>query len=82
MSILPLIPRPETELLVESAIEQITRALKTKVFTKAQPLSIIDLGTGSGAIILALARHFQEQRLADLIAFSGIDISDLSLIHI
>lgn len=74
-----LIPRPETELLVESAIEQITRALKTKVFTKAQRLSIIDLGTGSGAIILALARHFQEQGLADLIAFTGTDISDQAL---
>lgn len=74
-----LIPRPETELLVESAIEQINRALKTKVFTKAQPLSIIDLGTGSGAIILALARHFQEQGLADLIAFTATDVSDQAL---
>jgi release factor glutamine methyltransferase len=74
-----LIPRPETELLVESAIKQITSALKSKVFSKDKPLCIIDLGTGSGAIILALARYFQEQGLADLIAFTATDISDQAL---
>ncbi len=43
-----LIPRPETELLVEFAIE----LLPTEQFKKAD---ILDLGTGSGAIALALA---------------------------
>jgi release factor glutamine methyltransferase len=39
-----LIPRPETELLVERALQRIP----------AGPARVIDLGTGSGAIILAL----------------------------
>lgn len=41
-----LIPRPETELLVECALEKI---IVTKEYT------ILDLGTGSGAIALAIA---------------------------
>src|SRR3954469_18905543 len=43
-----LIPRPETGLLVEHAIAACT----------IPPLAILDLGTGSGAIALALARTF------------------------
>ena len=43
-----LIPRPETELLVEKALEKIPTDVK---------LSIADLGTGSGAIALALAKE-------------------------
>jgi release factor glutamine methyltransferase len=41
-----LIPRPETELLVELALERLPQH---------RPLRIADLGTGSGAIALALA---------------------------
>lgn len=42
-----LIPRPETELLVEWAIE---------CFGQAPSTDVVDLGTGSGAIALALAQ--------------------------
>lgn len=41
-----LVPRPETELLVEWAAERMERA---------RPDLVVDVGTGSGAIILALA---------------------------
>lgn len=40
-----LIPRPDTELLVETALDLLP----------ASPASVLDLGTGSGAIALALA---------------------------
>jgi release factor glutamine methyltransferase len=43
-----LIPRPETELLVELALERIAQNVK---------VDIADLGTGSGAIALALAHE-------------------------
>jgi release factor glutamine methyltransferase len=43
-----LIPRPETELLVEAVLERLP---------SNQPLRIADIGTGSGAISIALAVH-------------------------
>jgi release factor glutamine methyltransferase len=50
-----LIPRPETELLVESAIE----------FAKscAPTLTIADVGTGSGCIAVALAKELPQARI-------------------
>ncbi len=59
-----LIPRPETERLVELALERIATAAGVR---------IADLGTGSGAIALALAH---ERRNAEVIA---TDISPSAL---
>ncbi|MCU0328036.1 MAG: peptide chain release factor N(5)-glutamine methyltransferase [Chitinophagales bacterium] len=44
-----LIPRPETEELVEWALD--------KVLSSQKPLRILDIGTGSGCIAIALAHH-------------------------
>ena len=56
-----LIPRPETEAVVEAALAQVR--------DRGAPLRILDLGTGSGCLLLAL--------LSELPAASGLGV-DLS----
>jgi release factor glutamine methyltransferase len=51
-----LIPRPETELLVDLALERIPAD---------RPSKVLDLGTGSGAIAISIAKH---RPLADITA--------------
>jgi len=60
-----LIPRPETEILVERAI----KLLKSKPPRGFK--EVLDIGTGSGAIILSVANAFRENRLN----FTALDIS-------
>src|SRR5207302_1697615 len=59
-----LIPRPETEHLVEAVL---------KLLPANKPLKIADIGTGSGAIAIALAAHLPRT------AISALDISTEAL---
>lgn len=60
-----LIPRPETEFLVEKAIEILKKDLADR-----QSLKVLDIGTGSGNIAISLAKL-----IGDKISVVGIDIS-------
>ncbi len=52
-----LIPRPETEILVERTIDLVRKNPEAGG-------AILDLGTGSGCIVISLAKHLPEVRLA------------------
>lgn len=59
-----LIPRPDSEILIETAVE---------IGTDQSPTHILDLGTGSGALLLAALSEFPEARGV------GIDASPAAL---
>jgi release factor glutamine methyltransferase len=61
-----LIPRPETELLVDLVLQS------EIVKTRPKPV-IVDVGTGTGCIILSLAKELQDG------IFVGLDISPAAL---
>ncbi len=63
-----LIPRPETETLVEQAL-----FIASKKETEAQGLVIADVGTGCGAIAISLARHLPAARVY------ALDVSEQAL---
>lgn len=63
-----LIPRPETEELLELAIDRITKAFGT-----IQNLEILDIGTGSGVISIILKKYFPQANI------TAIDVDQKAL---
>jgi len=59
-----LVPRPETELLVEAVLE---------ICPKEIPVRVLDMGTGSGAILLSLLSYLPQA------TGTGVDISSDAL---
>jgi release factor glutamine methyltransferase len=72
-----LIPRPETETLVSLALERIRTALTGAPREAGSEAFLVwDLGTGSGAIGVAIATELRRRRYGDSVRFFASDISD------
>jgi len=73
-----LIPRPESEWLVEEALRLIRKKIRTPDF---QPLAILDMGTGSGCLIISLTKELLKTKdfKTKKIEFFASDISKKAL---
>ncbi len=71
-----LIPRPETEKLVEMATDEVMRRLASSLRPGgARDLRVVDVGTGSGAIAVALAVSLRRLNALDSVELLAVDIS-------
>lgn len=70
-----LIPRPDTEVLVDRGLAEIMAALTSGV-ERAGPLAVVDVGTGSGAVAVALAVALRTRRVAPTdVVITAVDVS-------
>ncbi|TYQ29782.1 peptide chain release factor N(5)-glutamine methyltransferase [Pseudanabaena sp. UWO310] len=65
-----LIPRPETELIIDLVAELVAQSSQAETYHNG---IWVDLGTGSGAIAIALAKHFPQAQI------HAIDLSESAL---
>ena len=71
-----LIPRPETELLVSEAEREVGRRLTSAPRPPGTaPLRVVDVGTGSGAIAIALASLLRKRRMLPEVTILAVDSS-------
>ena len=73
-----LIPRPETERLVELATAEVMHGLGARG-RAYEPLRVADVGTGSGAVAVALAAALRRLNAVDAVEITATDISDDAL---
>jgi release factor glutamine methyltransferase len=67
-----LIPRPDTEILVETALAKVTPGMQ-----------VLDLGTGTGAIALAIAQHAPQVLVTAVDASQGaLSVAESNLKHL
>jgi len=58
-----LIPRPETELLVDAALVEIERIQSAPNLSSVPDVSIVDLGAGSGSISISIAHEAVQRNM-------------------
>lgn len=68
-----LIPRPETELLVSAVLDFVNSRKQQNHESLADGIRILDVGTGSGCIAVALATHLPQAKI------TAVDISTEAL---
>lgn len=73
-----LIPRPETEQVVEVALGEVRRQLAVRA-APGVPMLVADLGTGSGAIALSISAELGRECPQLRIAATDVDVSALQL---
>lgn len=75
-----LIPRPETERLVELAeLEIVRRLIGAPRPPGSPPIRVADVGTGSGAVLVALGVLLQRRRMLDDVHLTALDVSEDAL---
>jgi release factor glutamine methyltransferase len=80
-----LIPRPETELLVDLGLNELQRILNNRIAINESEhsLTMLDLGTGSGAIALAiLSSQPKVTVVATDASGAALDIADRNAAHL
>jgi release factor glutamine methyltransferase len=75
-----LIPRPETERLVELAeLEVVRRLIGAPRPVGSPPIRVIDVGVGSGAVAVTLAVLLRRRGMLDEVELAATDVSDDAL---
>lgn len=70
-----LIPRPDTEVLVDRGLAEIMASL-TRAVGRPAPLAVVDIGTGSGAVAVAMAVALRARRVGPTdVAITATDVS-------
>lgn len=67
-----LIPRPDTEVLIRAALREVSRAFPPQSFFR-----LLELGVGSGCIVISLFKEFQA--MGYKVAAAAVDISTAAL---
>ncbi|HEV2005544.1 MAG TPA: HemK/PrmC family methyltransferase, partial [Candidatus Limnocylindrales bacterium] len=75
-----LIPRPETEVLVDLAeLEIVRRLISAPRPSGTPPIRVLDVGTGSGIVPITLAVLLRGRRMLDSIEIVAVDIAPEAL---